>query len=614
MNRIAKNTLFVAMMLTGMVLALPSIAPVAAKPAASTYHIDLWYDNSGHYSSQEAAFTLLVKLQLEKTGYFDVTLHTTDWSTFGSQIGTMPTFMLGWFYDYFDESNYIIPFEQTGYGLGTNYANATMDGYINTMLQTSDPTVRANAIKDAQAQMVADPVVIPLVTRPPPLVAYSDAMNGIFVQPSDNLMLGNMSKTAATSFTLGTTGSIGSSSSAIDFSGCYSFDCSFPLKQMTHGIFELDPLTSEAVPGPATQSWKVSPDGLNYTFNFDTSKTFTDGTNLRPEDVAWSLNRSIRLRDTAGGPSALLQQYNSTLNLVTGGVTQIKVLNSTAISVVLKDRDGTFPQRLAYTNAFIFKEDATYTYGPGGVTDNTTYGGNTYLPVGLGPYYINGPSDFVLNTELTLTMSKNYNSGPQPKNNVTIQFFGSSQALTTALQSNSVDVGYHTFTADDIDTITADPNINVQTQNSGFFIRYLVINIDSHPSIAVRQAMTYALDRQEMVDVIFAGKNAPLYSMVPSGFPLACKLGDTQNGKPCAYPQQNNTRVGQLMQSAGYTGNFQTVTQTNTATETGTATKTIVSSDVSTTTVSPGFEIGLVAMSLASTAVIWIKTKRKKFE
>jgi hypothetical protein len=110
MNRIAKNTLFVAMILTGMVIALPSIVPVAAKPAASTYHIDLWYDNSGHYSSQEAAFTLLVKLQLEKTGYFDVTLHTTDWSTYGGQIGTMPTFMLGWFYDYFDESNYIIPF------------------------------------------------------------------------------------------------------------------------------------------------------------------------------------------------------------------------------------------------------------------------------------------------------------------------------------------------------------------------------------------------------------------------------------------------------------------------------------------------------------------------
>ena len=92
----------------------PLLTPGQEKIVASnTFHIDLWYDNSGHYSSQEAAFTLLVKLQLERTGYFDVTLHTTDWSTFGSQIGTMPTFMLGWSYDYFDESNYIIPFEQT---------------------------------------------------------------------------------------------------------------------------------------------------------------------------------------------------------------------------------------------------------------------------------------------------------------------------------------------------------------------------------------------------------------------------------------------------------------------------------------------------------------------
>jgi peptide/nickel transport system substrate-binding protein len=101
----------------GMTIALPSVMPVSSRTNAGQFHMDLWYDNSGHYSSQEAAFTQLIQNQLEKTGYFDVTLHTTDWSTFGNQIGTMPAFMLGWFYDYFDESNYIIPFEQTGYGL-----------------------------------------------------------------------------------------------------------------------------------------------------------------------------------------------------------------------------------------------------------------------------------------------------------------------------------------------------------------------------------------------------------------------------------------------------------------------------------------------------------------
>jgi ABC-type transport system substrate-binding protein len=602
-----RQIIFAVVVLMGMTIALPSVMPVSSRTNAGQFHMDLWYDNSGHYSSQEAAFTQLIQNQLEKTGYFDVTLHTTDWSTFGNQIGTMPAFMLGWFYDYFDESNYIIPFEQTGYGLGTNYSNPVMDGYINTMTQTTNATERANAILNAQSMMASDPVVIPLVTRSPPLVAYTDSMNSIYLQPSDNIALGNVSKTGATSYILGTTGSIGTGSSAIDFSGCYSFDCSFPLKQMTHGIFELDPATSEAVLGPATKGYSVSPDGLNYTFNFDTTKTFVDGTNLRPEDVIWSLNRSVQLNETAGGPSALLRSYAPD-GSIASGITNLQKLNSTAISVILKVRDGTLLQRLAYTNAWIFKEDSTKTWGPAGVGDRTTYGGNDYLPVGLGPYYIKAKSDFTAGEELTLTTSNYYNCGPQPKNNVTIQHFGDSQALTTALTSKTVDVGYHTFTPDDVATLKAASGINIKQLSSGFFIRYMVINVDAIPNRAVRQAMTYAIDRQEIVDVIFNGNNAPLYSMVPSGFPLGCKVGDTNStGAPCYYPEANLAKVSSLMESQGYTqksGNTVLTTTSNTVTATQTS--------VSTKTVTPGFELPIFALALIVVGVIWINNKKRR--
>ena len=523
-----KRMLFMMVIFAGMSIAIPNAIPVKSATGGQ-FHIDLWYDNSGHYSSAEKDFAQQIQTQLQNTGYFTVTLHTTDWSTFGSQIGSMPSFLLGWFYDYFDESNYIIPFEQTGYGLGTNYSNPTMDGLINTMLQTNNATERANAILNAQAMMAEDPVVIPLVTRPPPVVVYTPEMKGIFLQKSDNIDLGNVSKTGGSgSYILGTTGSIGSSSSAIDFSGCYSFDCSFPIRQMSHGIFELDPTTSQSVPGPDTLGWNVSSDGLTYVFNFNTTKKFTDGTYLRPQDVVWSLNRSIRLNETAGGPAALLSEING-----------LNVLNSTAISVHLSTPDGTLLQRFAYTNAFIFKEDPTYTYGPGGVTDKTTYGGNDYLPVGLGPYYIKSKADFTPGAggELTLTASPYYNSGPLAKNNVTIKGFTDSSALTTAIQSKSIDVAYHTFASDDLDTVMKDTSLVTNQLSSGFFIRYLVINIDSYPSQVVRQAMTYAINRSQIVNQVFGGHNSPLYSLVPSGFSFGCSIGDkAPNGKACYYP------------------------------------------------------------------------------
>lgn len=572
-----KRMLFIMAIFAGMLLAQPSAVPVKSATGGQ-FHIDLWYDNSGHYSSQEKAFTQLIQTQLQRTGYFSVTLHTTDWSTFGSQIGSMPAFMLGWFYDYFDESNYIIPFEQTGYGLGTNYSNPTMDGLINQML--TNASARSNAILNAQAMMANDPVVIPLVTRPAPVVVYTPDLSGVYLQKSDNINLGEVSKTGATSFILGTTGSIGSSSSAIDFSGCYSFDCSFPLRQMSHGIFELDPVTSAAVPGPATLGYNVSSDGLMYTFNFNTSKKFTDGTNLTPDDVAWSLNRSIRLNETAGGPSALLSEIN-----------HISVINSTAIQVNLTNPDITLLQRFCFTNAFIFKKDSTYTYGPNGVTDRTTYGGNDYLPVGLGPYYINGKGDFTPGAggELTLTASPYYNSGPKAKNNVTIQGFTDSAALTTAIKAKTIDMAYHTFASDDLDTVKADTSLVTDQLTSGFFIRYMVINVDAYPDQTVRQAMTYAINRTEIVNQIFGGHNTPLYSMVPSGFPLGCSYGQmAPNGQPCYYPKNNQSMVAQLMESKGYS-------------YTAPSTKN-----------SPGFDFSVIALVLITSSALAITKKKRK--
>ncbi|MFV2016812.1 MAG: ABC transporter substrate-binding protein, partial [Candidatus Heimdallarchaeota archaeon] len=152
------------------------------------YPIDLWFDNSGHYGDTEDDVANLMKIQFEATGYFTVTLKNTDWATYKTQFGTMPTFLLGWWFDYPDEENYIDPFVGSGaFSLGTNYSSPTMDGYIKTMQESTDPAARKTAIEAAQTLMATDAPLIPLFTMTKQFVAFGKDITGVVLEPSENM-------------------------------------------------------------------------------------------------------------------------------------------------------------------------------------------------------------------------------------------------------------------------------------------------------------------------------------------------------------------------------------------------------------------------------------------
>jgi ABC-type oligopeptide transport system substrate-binding subunit len=122
-----------------MLLGTVAVQPVRAQTFLK-YEIDLWYTPS-HYGNTEQDVAELLKAQLEATGYFDVTIQSAEWGTYLDQLGTMPLFLLGWWFDYPDPSNYIDPFVGAGaFSLGSNYSSTVMDGYITQMLTNTSAT------------------------------------------------------------------------------------------------------------------------------------------------------------------------------------------------------------------------------------------------------------------------------------------------------------------------------------------------------------------------------------------------------------------------------------------------------------------------------------------
>jgi ABC-type transport system substrate-binding protein len=513
-----KGLLILVMMTVSALTLLPAI--VTPVKAAKTYHVELWYDNSGHYGTTEADVAQMMKTQLEGTGYFDVELKSTDWATYKQQFGTMPTFLLGWWFDYPDESNYIDPFVGGGaFDLGTNYSSSTMDGYIKTMLESSDASARATAQKNAQSLMVEDAPLIPLFSMTKQFVAYGKDMTGVTLEPAETMHFNTFKKGAtSTAVTLGTTDSI----PTLDPADVYEYWGSNTLNQITHGLFEL-PVDSTTATPVVADSYKISSDGLKYTFNLKSGLTFTDGSDMRVEDVIWSLNRSASL---AGDPAFLL-----------GGIdtTSFTKINNTALSFDLTAKDGTFLQKLTYSNAFIYKQDNSV---------NNTLQGSGFTPIGLGPYEV---SSWTTDEELVLSAYSGYNAAElgttAPSNTqITEKFFTTSSNLKTAVESGTVDVAFHTFTPDEIVSLEGSSAVNSASKSTAG-IRYLIINVQSHPEKAVRQAMEYSIYRPDFVDTIFSGTNVPLYSMVPSIFDNACVKGDS-----CAYPSNDTAKVKELME------------------------------------------------------------------
>jgi peptide/nickel transport system substrate-binding protein len=150
------------------------------------FDIEMWYTPT-HYGDTEDDVALFLEDQFEATGFFDVTVKSAEWSTYLSQLTSMGFFLLGWWFDYPDPSNYINPFVSSGSSLGTMYSSSVMDNYIDTLVTDPDASNRREASILAQELMAEDVPCIPLFTMPSQFTAYHKDIIGLTLEPSENL-------------------------------------------------------------------------------------------------------------------------------------------------------------------------------------------------------------------------------------------------------------------------------------------------------------------------------------------------------------------------------------------------------------------------------------------
>jgi len=281
-------------------------------------------------------------------------------------------------------------------------------------------------------------------------------------------------------------------------------------------------------PGLA-ESWTVSDDGLVWTFKIREGVTFHDGTPMTAEDVAWSLN-------------FLMEGMVPPLELYVTGFEEVVALDPTTVQITLSE-----PTALMTTGRLHYAWILPRSVWEGMTYDDIMEFEDPAAAIGTGPYML---TEYVEDEYLIADANENYYRGKPAIDRIVIQQYATEDAMVQALLAGEVDLITEVpFTA--VETLQGEENVEVVIMPS-LSLDDLVINShangtqpESLNDPAVRLAMDYAIDKQGILNIAYAGYGDIAGSILPPS------MGDwvSPNIKPLPYDPDEANRI---LDEAGY--------------------------------------------------------------
>lgn len=278
----------------------------------------------------------------------------------------------------------------------------------------------------------------------------------------------------------------------------------------------------DGTPEPALAEKVDTPDDTTYVFTLRPDLTFSDDSALTADNVKNSLDY---YRDPANG---------SQLAPSLSGIESIESDGASEVTIKLSEPNNAFLQYLALPYAAIVPD--------------ASLNPDTANWVGAGPWVM---SD--LQQGIGMTMTKNegyYNADDVALEEIDVKFYADGEARTNALLSGDVDIiDYVTW--ENFDRV-ADAGFTVDQVNGPF--QYVQFNVEQEPfnDPKVRQAVAYALNRDNSVAAAFQSHGEPLYGVV---IPKSDPAYDENLQKLWEYDVD---KAKDLLAEAGYPDGFDT--------------------------------------------------------
>ncbi|MFE9809002.1 ABC transporter substrate-binding protein [Streptomyces sp. NPDC005548] len=318
------------------------------------------------------------------------------------------------------------------------------------------------------------------------------------------------SDTAAGARSGGTlTFAVGSDAGCVDPQQVGSNDSIYSLRQVVDSLTDQDPRTGKIVPWLA-KSWDISSDTTTFTFHLRSGVTFSDGSPLTAQVVKDNFDAVPKL----GALATLAQGYLS-------GVRSTTVVDASTVRVTFKKPNAQFLQAtsthsLGIESAASVKRSAQEKCSKG--------------VAGSGPFTL---SSYVQNRAVTLSKRGKYawgsslwtKKGEAYLDKLVFKVVPEAGVRSGSLQSGQVDAVGSVGKADE--TALKGGAANLQRRANPGVVFNLGLN-NSRPLLKdakVRQALQFAIDRQQIVDAVFPTGTEPATSVLAHTTPNYADLG-----------------------------------------------------------------------------------------
>lgn len=272
------------------------------------------------------------------------------------------------------------------------------------------------------------------------------------------------------------------------------------------------------------ESWEVEDDRTT-VFHLRKNVLFHNGDPMKAEDVKWSLERTI---DSPG------VNYNYLM------IEEIEIIDDYTIKIITDEPFNALLTRLSLDAASIVSRRAIEEGGDDAFNQH---------PVGAGPFKF---VSWELGGDVVLEAFDDYYLGRPEIDKLIIRHIPEAINRTIGLETGEIDIALD-LNVNDVETVKANDNLTyIEAPSSTMWFLGFNCQTEIFKNELVRQALAYAINTQEIIDIALSGMGDPANNtfVIPSmfGYHVPTNVDYSYNVE----------KAKQLLAEAGYPDGFKT--------------------------------------------------------
>lgn len=304
------------------------------------------------------------------------------------------------------------------------------------------------------------------------------------------------------------------------------------------GLVRFKSGTTEVEAALATD-WEISEDGLEYTFNLREGVEFHDGTPFNAEAVVFDIQRQL----DSDHPYYMEGSYPYA-GFSLGMIEEVRAVDEYTVHFTLENPYAPFIKNLAMFATMIVSPEAVKEYGED-IFKN---------PVGTGAFKF---VEWVRDDQITLVANEDYWDGRPYLDELIFTVIPNNQTRLLELEEGNIHV-MEGLNPTDIQRVRDNEELEL-LEAPGLNVGYIALHNEKEPfdNKLVRQAMNYAINKEEIAEYLMGGQATVAKGALP---PTIWSYDESLEGYP-----YNPAKARELLAEAGYEDGFEFTLRTYSA-------------------------------------------------